>query len=395
MISRVPGPTKRPSVFFAISTSPNRIGGIERFAVELARQLDRRGWNLIMCFQDTPPVSVERFLLSPGNLSLAVMRKQWGVDLGNAKEFFHILRKHRPKVIMYSLGGVVRWWPLLGRLMGARRSVYWDGTSRTAKAVGYRASKQVKLVMSPLSAVVCATEFVKSCSDQEAIVSPEKTCVIYNSVDNDRDLGDGAAFRRRYGIPQDRIVVLLISWIVPEKGIDLALRAARIALQRRNDLHFAFCGEGANRREYERLSSELGIAEHVTWTGQVEDLAASGAFKAADMQIQCSQWQEAFCLAVAEGMSASLPVIASRIGGLPELVEDGMNGYLFDPSSELELANDILKLAADPELRSRLGQQGRKKALEKFDLARNAAMWVDVLLDDTRSRVKTPISHAP
>lgn len=370
----------RPSVLFAISTSPNRIGGIERFAVELARQLDQEGWNLIMCFQDTPPPSVEKFLLSPGNLSLTVMRKQWGADLSNAKEFFQILRKHRPSVIMYSLGGVVRWWPLLGFFTGVRRSVYWDGTSRTADVIGYRASKQVRLVMSPLSAVVCATRFVKSCSEKEGIVPPEKTCVIYNSVDNGRDLGDGAAFRRNYNIPQDRTLVLLISWLIPEKGIDLALRAARQAIQSRTDLHFVFCGDGANRQDYENLAQELGIADHVTFTGQVEDLAASGAFRAADMQIQCSQWQEAFCLAVAEGMSASLPVIASRIGGLPELIEDGINGYLFDPSSELELAEHILKLAADPELRSRMGVEGRKYALEKFDVVRNAAMWVNVLL---------------
>jgi glycosyltransferase involved in cell wall biosynthesis len=374
---------KRPSVFFAISTSPNRIGGIERFAVELARQLNQRGWRLVMCFQDTPPASVENFLLSPGNLSLAVMRKQWGVDVQNAREFYRLMREHQPRVLMYSLGGVVRWWPLLGRVTGVRRSVYWDGTSRTADVVGYRASTAVKLVMAPLSAVVCASNFVRSCSEHEGIIPPAKTSVIYNSVDNERDLGDGGSFRRVYGIPKNRIVVLLISWLVPEKGIDVALRSAAQAVQSRRDLHFVFCGDGAHRKEYEQLAEQLGISSHVTFTGQVEDLAASGAFRAADMQIQCSQWQEAFCLAVAEGMSAGLPVIASRIGGLPELIDNGVNGYLFDPRSETELAQHVLTLAAAPARRVAMGEEGRKRALEKFDVVRNVGMWIDILLRDT------------
>jgi glycosyltransferase involved in cell wall biosynthesis len=175
-------------------------------------------------------------------------------------------------------------------------------------------------------------------------------------------------------------VVLQISWLVPEKGIDLALRAAKRVLEVRNDLQFVFCGDGANREEYETLAEELGIAAHVTWTGQVEDLAGSGAFRAADIQIQCSQWQEAFCLAVAEGMSASLPIVASRIGGLPELVEDGVNGFLFDPKSDQQLANALLTLASDDELRSRMGAKGRKRAVEDLDLVQNVKLWLGVLL---------------
>jgi glycosyltransferase involved in cell wall biosynthesis len=128
------------------------------------------------------------------------------------------------------------------------------------------------------------------------------------------------------------------------------------------------------------LAEELGIAGHVTWTGHIEDLAGSGAFRAADIQIQCSQWHEAFCLAVAEGMSAGLPIVASRIGGLPELVEDGVNGFLFEPTSDVELADAILNLAEDRELRSRMGAKGRERAVENHDLARNVSRWVDVLL---------------
>jgi glycosyltransferase involved in cell wall biosynthesis len=374
------GSSARPSVFFAVAIFPNKIGGIETFAVELARQLNELGWDLTICFQGPPPSLVEKFLLDPGNVSLAVMREQLGMGLSNIREFLQLLRRHRPKVLLYSLGGVVRWWPLLGRPMGVRRSVYYDQTSRTARTLGYRVSWRVRVAMKALAGSVCATRFVKACSDREGIIPPEKSWVIYSAVDNSRGLGDGEAFRRRYGIPDNYVVVMQISWLVPEKGIDLALRAAKRVLEARDDLQFVFCGDGANRGEYETLAEQLGIAAHVTWTGQVEDLAGSGAFRAADIQIQCSQWHEAFCLAVAEGMSASLPIVASRIGGLPELIEDGANGFLFDPKSDEQLADAILKLAADDGLRSRMGARGRKRAVEDLDLVRNVRRWVDVLL---------------
>jgi glycosyltransferase involved in cell wall biosynthesis len=75
-----------------------------------------------------------------------------------------------------------------------------------------------------------------------------------------------------------------------------------------------------------------------------------------------------------------LPIVASRIGGLPELVEDGVNGFLFDPKSDVELANAILMLAGDSNLRSRMGAKGRERAVENYDVVRNAKLWVDVLL---------------
>jgi len=380
MQARLSPPDAAPSVFFAAAVSPNKIGGLEAFAVELARQLQKHGWGLTMCFQDSPPPGVKDFLLSPGNVSLAVMHEQLGVSFGNAWTFVQLLRKYRPQVLLYTLGGVVRWWPLLAWLMGVQRRVYKDGTSRTAKSYNYIAPWKVRTFMRPLSRSICVSRFVKERSDKEGIISPAKTQVIYNGVKISPNLGEGVAFRTKYGIPFGRVVVLKVSWLVPEKGIDVALRAARRVLDDLEDVHFVFCGDGANRTDYQRLADNLGIAGNVTWTGMIEDLSGSGAFRAADIQIQCSQWHEAFCLAVAEGMRAGLPVVASRMGGLPELIEDGENGYLFDPDSAEELAGAILKLAKDAKLRSQMGAKGRQRAIENHDLARNIELWVNALI---------------
>jgi|SRR6187402_14593 len=372
--------SKRKRVLFLAALAANRVGGIESYAAELARQLDPKGWDLTICYQTEARGAVREFLLEPGNVTLDVQKVQEGLGLTNTLEYVKLVLRYRPDVLLYTLGGPVRLWPLLGSLLGVRRSIYYDQTSRSAARYNYRAGSKVQVLMKPLTETICATAFVKACSDREQIVPASKSRVIYSAVDNHRDLGDAAAFREKYAIPADRRIVLQVSWLVPEKGIDVALRAAKRVLDERRDLQFVFCGDGAEREVYAAMAREFGITDHVTWCGQVQDLSASGAWAAAAIQIQCSQWHEAFCLAVAEGMSAGLPVVASRIGGLPELVENGLNGFVFEPKDDGALAAGILKLANDEALRTRMGAAGRERALQNHDLPRNVAAWVDVLV---------------
>ena len=369
----------RPRVVFAFSVWPNKIGGVERFSQELARQLNVKGWDLTLWFEDEPPARVREFLLAPGNVKVDVFPAQWQLGAASVKRFLRMFSKERPTVVCYSLAGVVKLWPLLGRLMGAKGSVYWDGDSRTRSSENYRASGKVRWLMKPLSRSVCATHFVKRCSDREGIVPASKSLVIFNGTDTTRPQGRGEDFRQHFGIPRDRTLVMQVSWLVPYKGIDVALRAAAIAIAQQPSLHFVFCGEGSHRAEYDRLAKELGIESQVTWTGQVQDLIGGGAFQAADILIQCSQWQEAFGFSVAEGMAAGLPIIASRIGGLPELVRVGENGFLFEPTSFSELAQHILHLQADSDLRKRMGEHSRKIVAEHFDLSVCVTRWVDLL----------------
>jgi len=369
----------RPRVVFAFSVWPNKIGGVERFSQELARQLNVKGWDLTLWFEDEPPARVREFLLAPGNVKVDVFPAQWQLGAASVKRFLRMFSKERPTVVCYSLAGVVKLWPLLGRLMGAKGSVYWDGDSRTRGSENYRASGKVRWLMKPLSRSVCATHFVKRCSDREGIVPASKSLVIFNGTDTTRPQGRGEDFRQHFGIPRDRTLVMQVSWLVPYKGIDVALRAAAIAIGQQPSLHFVFCGEGSHQAEYDRLAKELGIESQVTWTGQVQDLIGGGAFQAADILIQCSQWQEAFGFSVAEGMAAGLPIIASRIGGLPELVRVGENGFLFEPTSFSELAQHILHLQADPDLRKRMGEHSREIVAKHFDLSVCVTRWVDLL----------------
>lgn len=236
--------SKRKRVLFLAALAANRIGGIESYAAELARQLDRKGWDMTICYLTEPKGAVREFLLEPGNVTLDVMPAQEGLGLKNTLEYIKLVLRYRPDVLLYTLGGPVRLWPLLGSLLGVGRRIYYDQTSRSAARYNYRADSKVQMLMKPLTESICATVFVKACSDREQIVPAGKSRVIYSAVDNHRDLGDAAAFRKKYAIPVDRRIVLQTSWLVPEKGIDVALRAAKRVLAERQDLQFVFCGDG-------------------------------------------------------------------------------------------------------------------------------------------------------
>ena len=187
----IPDMKSRPKVLLAFAISPNKIGGMEIFGAELATQLNQKGMDLVMCFQEAPPPLVRDFLLKPGNVSLDILQHQEAHGTAAIRDYIHLLRRHRPCIVLYSLGGAVRWWPLLGMIFGVRRTVYFDQTSRSAAAMTYRAPALIRLMMKPLYASGCATDFIKACSDREGIVPPHKSRRIYSAIDLSKFHGQG------------------------------------------------------------------------------------------------------------------------------------------------------------------------------------------------------------
>jgi glycosyltransferase involved in cell wall biosynthesis len=119
----------------------------------------------------------------------------------------------------------------------------------------------------------------------------------------------------------------------------------------------------------ERVDSDFkfqGWAEHEELPAEYED---------ADVFVFPSVWDEPFGIPVAEAMAAGLPVVASRVGGIPEIVADGETGMLVEPDDASALAAALEQLVNDAELRARLGEAGRLRAAERFSWDRAAAAY--------------------
>ncbi len=201
-------------------------------------------------------------------------------------------------------------------------------------------------------------------------IAPARVKTIYNGIPTER-FGplrkDREAERGRLGLaPGGRLVVCVASF-TPEKGHETLLRAAAALQGRRPEMQYAFVGSGPLRESLQRLTAQLGLADRVRFLGSRRDVAQILAV--GDVFALASQW-EGFGLAIAEASAAALPVVATRVGGIPEVVEHGRTGLLVVPGDPAALAAALEQLAARPDLARSFGEAGRERVCECFDLRR-------------------------
>jgi glycosyltransferase involved in cell wall biosynthesis len=203
---------------------------------------------------------------------------------------------------------------------------------------------------------------------------------IYNAVDLQRvEHSDEQvrAFKERYRIPKDRIVIVQVSWIIPEKGIPNVLKVAREVVKDTDRVHFVLVGEGAYREQYTQEAAAMGLSDYVTWTGLVQDPFGEGIYDAADIVLQLSHWEEVFGWMIAEGMAHGKPVVATRVGGIPEIIVDGETGFLVERDDIDTTAETLLRLIDEANVRHSFGTLGQQIVAKKFNLEKNVKRVLD------------------
>ncbi len=186
------------------------------------------------------------------------------------------------------------------------------------------------------------------------------------------------AFLEANSIPPERAIVTQVSWVIPEKGISDFLETARLVTTQNRNVQFVLVGDGAYREQYMKDTAAMGIGDRVTWTGMVEDPFGEGVFAAADIVCQFSRWEEVFGWMIAEAMAHGKPIVATRVGGIPELVSEGLSGFLVERNDTADAAEKLMRLLQDSELRREMGEAGRKIVASKFDLKTNVTQLVDL-----------------
>jgi len=372
------------TVVSVFGVKPFRIGGTETFARELSLQLNDHGWKSVLCFLKPPPDEVRKFLDLP-NVSIEVLENSTVANWGAAKVLAKILRRHKPEILHLHFTGFLGVYPWLARFLLAKKIFFTDHTSRPAGYVARRAPIWKRLLARvinfPINSVVCVSHYGQNCLTTLDLLPRDRHALVYNAVDLSRVVESRTAateFRRRYQIPAERVVIVQVSWMIPEKGIPELLQAARELIFRNANVHFVLVGEGAYREQFMNDAAALGIAGHITWTGLIQDPFGEGVYDAADIVCQLSEWEELFGWMIAEAMAYGKPIVATNVGGIPELVTDGVTGFLVARGDAVAAAERLNTLATDPELRRKLGEAGRKVVEEKFDLRRNVTQLIQI-----------------
>ena len=181
-----------------------------------------------------------------------------------------------------------------------------------------------------------------------------------------------AETRRVMGIPDGRFVVGWIGRMTGVKRTDVLLRGFRALREDGVDAVLCMVGDGPDRESVEQLADELGIVRECLFTGYQEDV---GPFFAAFDVFVLPSGNEGTPVTAIEALAAGCPVVATRVGGVPDVVTDGEDGFLVSPAAVDELAGRLGELARDPDLRARMGASGRERMRTRYS--------VDRLIDDT------------
>lgn len=370
-----------PAVVVAVfGIDPFRIGGVETYTRELARQLEARGSRLVAVFSRKPSGAVAEFLRAP-NLTVEEIPRLEERPVGSIPALAAILRRHRPRVLHLQFVGFVGAYPWVARLCGVRQVFF---TAQGSEPAGFRPHRApawkralARFLNAPVKRVFCNSDFVRRALAARDLLPAGRFRVVYNAIlppGLENAAQQGRRFRDRYGIAPDSPLVTQVSWIIPEKGIGQLLEAARIVLREFPSARFAMVGSGKHEAEYRRRAEQAGIAASVVWTGLIQNPMEEGVYAATDIFCLASQWQEAFGWVIAEAMAFAKPVVASAVGGIPEVVEDGVTGLLVDPCTDTELlARQILRLLRNSEERRCMGQAGRRAVERKFHLPSRVA----------------------
>ena len=198
-------------------------------------------------------------------------------------------------------------------------------------------------------------------------ISPDKLDVVYNGVEPlvKYSPEQRAAARERLGL-DGSLAVGIFARLEPVKNHMLFLNAAAAAYELFPSFRFVIVGDGSMRKALEAEVEKLGIADAVIFTGYVEDITE--LMNAIYINVLTSD-REAMSISLVEGMTVAKPCITTDAGGPREVVENGVSGVVIPTGDAVNLTAALLKFASDPELRTKLGEEGERIAYEKFSPA--------------------------
>jgi glycosyltransferase involved in cell wall biosynthesis len=218
--------------------------------------------------------------------------------------------------------------------------------------------------------VVGVSDYVTNRARDRYRWGPQHINTIYNGVDTERFAPAGRT------VPRDELTVATVCWLRKDKGVDVLLRGfAKTDHQR---MRLRVIGDGPELENLQKLSRELGISSRVTFEGLRDDVDA--VVKESDIFVHPAVWDEAFGLTIAEAMAAENCVIATRAGGIPEIIEHEKSGLLVTPGSAQEIADALTRVADSASQREQFGKNARRRVQERFEISRCArehAQWLE------------------
>ena len=298
---------------------------------------------------------------------IEVIHRKPGFDLGCARRLGRFLRQQSVSVV-HAHQYAPLFYSCLARLPTKRIPILFTEHGRDYP--DYRRWKRVwanRLLMTGRDRFIGVGSDVRNSLIQYEGLPASRVDVVYNGRDLEQFKPAGCCreqVRQELGISEDALVTMQVARLNRLKDFPTAIRTvARVVSEVPRAVHI-IVGDGEERECIRGLIKELGLTASVRLLGERSDVAR--LLQAADI-FMLSSISEGIPLTMIEAMATALPCVATRVGGVPEVVEDGETGLLANPGDDIQLARHVLRLAANAPLREQLGRAARFRAVNKFD----------------------------
>jgi glycosyltransferase involved in cell wall biosynthesis len=348
-------------------------GGLERIVMDLARCGPMQNQKVsVLCLERPGTLAAE---VERAGAVVKCLNKPPGRRPETVGKIQEYLREHRPDVVHTHQVGALYYAGPAARDERVPLVIHTEHINQVAKYPTLRMRAKIRLLwwLAGRSAArfCCVSEDIASEVQAYRAVPRHKVCVVQNGIDTARfRRREGAeALRGSLGIPVDVPVIGTVGRLDEVKCQDLLLRGFQRVRDKAPKARLLLVGDGPSRAALEALAGELELTPAVSFVGY--QARPDRYLQAMDFFALTSR-AEGLPLAILEAWAAGLPVVSTRVGGIPKVVDDGRTGLLIDSGDEDALAKALSELLDNPSRARRLGEAGRARVEADFDTRRMA-----------------------
>ncbi len=352
-------------------------GSFEDFMIELADNAQRNHDHVNFVFPRINTDEVKQEIEKRGSY-IYIIENQWS-SLNFIKKLITIIKKEKPTIadfhFCYSFNFTILF--ILLKLFRIKVIYHYHGEIKPIEELRWvnRHLSKLRLQTFFVDKIICVSQANKRYL--EALNIKKKIDVVYNGVNtrNFANVTNKGNFRQEAGFNNGELIVSYIASLIPRKGTDILVKAAKQILKEVPQARFVFIG-GGDKDKYETLAKTLGIADKIIFTGLLKDYPYY-IMQDTDLYVSAS-YAESFGLSIAEAQLIGKPVVATRVGGVPEVVDEGRTGILVSAGDSDGLARAIIYLLKNKTKREKFGEAGKKWVSERFDLKEKVEEFISV-----------------
>lgn len=352
----------------------SKIGGIQQQILSIVRGYDREKFNPAFCCFG-PRMELGREIEKAGIDFVALNRQRYNkfsvgilVDLYRLmkERNIHVLRTHKYRANLYGrIAGKLAGVPVI---IASEHNIYRD--EKEKRFIRRINNKILSMVTDKM---VTVSDAIKKDILRYDRVSPSKIMVLYNGVDTERfkprvSFGD---IRKQFLMSKDDVVIGFVGRLVPSKGLNYLIEAVAL-LNNSSKVKLLIVGDGSLMEELKKMAKDKGLEESVIFTGLRRDI--TDILSCIDIFV-LSSVKEGFPNSLLEAMAMGKPVVATAVGGIPEIIEHRTNGFLVPPADIEGLAAAIKTVIDNPPMAINMGIAAREFIENNYSITATVGKW--------------------